>query len=287
LSLGIAAKLAAIAVGGVVTAMSLAGTAITVTAGALAAILTPAGAVIAAFAALAGYLVYASGAGGKAIQWLGDRFGDLADFAKASFAAIGQALAAGDISLAAKVLWASLKVTFERGVLSIEQVLLGFKSWVLKLFNDIQFGIQSAMEMARNAVTTAVIKVQDLIRDGKQAVQFWSQYHRLSKERDRQVGQADQMLASGQFTQAQHDAQVQIINQRLQTALQALKNHNAAQLAANEAFHDQQLKMWQTQHRQNMADISDAGKAADAKLDAESKARIAESEKQLAQAQAD
>jgi len=48
------------------------------------------------------HLVHASGAGGKALDWLGDRFGTLKDDALSAYQGIADAFAAGDLALAVK-----------------------------------------------------------------------------------------------------------------------------------------------------------------------------------------
>ena len=62
----------------------------------IGAMLTPIGLVITAVVGLGAYFLYASGAIGKAVDWLSEGFNELADEAKTSFGAIGKALASGD-----------------------------------------------------------------------------------------------------------------------------------------------------------------------------------------------
>ncbi|MBM4018451.1 MAG: hypothetical protein FJ288_09030 [Planctomycetes bacterium] len=76
-------------IGGVGTALSILGAI-------LGAILSPLGLVITAAAALGAYLLWASGAGGKALAWLGERFQDLKAEALTAWQGIADALAAGD-----------------------------------------------------------------------------------------------------------------------------------------------------------------------------------------------
>lgn len=77
----------------------------------LGAVLSPMGLLIAGLAAL----VYYSGAGGKALDWLSSRFGWLGEFASETFGDIKQALNAGEFKLAAQLLWASVKHVWYRG----------------------------------------------------------------------------------------------------------------------------------------------------------------------------
>ena len=52
-----------------------------------------------------------SGAGADALTWLGEQFGRLRDTVYKVMGGIADALAAGDITLAAQILWLSLKLS--------------------------------------------------------------------------------------------------------------------------------------------------------------------------------
>ncbi len=88
----------------------------------LAAIVTPVGVVIAAVGALGAYLVYATGIGAKALNWLGDKFDILADDARQAYQGISAALASGDIGSAAKILWLTLKLEWTRGTAALREI---------------------------------------------------------------------------------------------------------------------------------------------------------------------
>jgi len=123
----------AAALGGVATVFGVIGSAV-------AAVLSPIGLTIAAIGTLGTVLVIASGKGGAAIQWLSDQFKSLRGFVTQSLGAIADALAAGDISLAAKVLWASLKLAWQEGVHSLNEQWTNFKTGFLTLATDAFYG---------------------------------------------------------------------------------------------------------------------------------------------------
>ncbi len=108
---------------------------------ALSFILTPVGLVVTALAALGAYIVWATGAGGKALEWLGDRFDDLKGFALESLQGIKDALAAGDIALAAKIMWLSMKVVWQAGINWLKGYWIAFKYWFLQTSSDIFDGL--------------------------------------------------------------------------------------------------------------------------------------------------
>ncbi|MFO7959008.1 MAG: hypothetical protein R6X33_18130, partial [Candidatus Brocadiia bacterium] len=82
----------------------------------LAGMISPLGLIVAAAAALGAYLVISSGAGGKALAWLGDRLKSLKEEALRAFGGIRDALVAGDIKLAARILWLTLKMEWQKGI---------------------------------------------------------------------------------------------------------------------------------------------------------------------------
>ena len=83
---------------------------------ALAAMLSPIGLVITAAVALGSALLVVSGAGADALTWLGEQFGRLRDTVYKVMGGIADALATGDITLAAQILWLSLKLAWQQGV---------------------------------------------------------------------------------------------------------------------------------------------------------------------------
>jgi hypothetical protein len=109
-------------------------------------LVSPVGLVIAAIVALGAVLLYVTGSGAKALAWLGDRFNVLKEDALATFGGIADALAAGDISLAAKILWLMLKMEWTRGVNFLEKVWLDFRNFFIKTGYDAWHGLLALVE---------------------------------------------------------------------------------------------------------------------------------------------
>ena len=86
-------------------------------------------------------MIYASGVGGEAITWLGNKFSELRDTVSKVFKGISDALAAGDIALAGKILWLSLKVEFTKGVNALREIWIGFKEILMSAWTDAVFGL--------------------------------------------------------------------------------------------------------------------------------------------------
>ena len=77
-------------------------------------------------------------------------FGGLADDATKTFGGIRDALAAGDIALAAKVLWAMLKLEWQKGLAFLEGLWEGFKGY----WNDAVIGLAMIFTNATAKIKT-------------------------------------------------------------------------------------------------------------------------------------
>ncbi len=108
----------------------------------LGAILSPVALVTASLVILGIHILEVTGAGGKALKWLGERFADLKADAVAAWTAIGEALAAGDVALAARILWLTLEMEWVRGINALEGYWLDFKTSLLNTMTDAKAGIR-------------------------------------------------------------------------------------------------------------------------------------------------
>lgn len=108
-------KAVSFAIGGLLVVLALAKAAFLAFGAVFTFILSPIGMVIVAVGALAAYLAVATKAGGKALDWLGGKFTKLKNWAIDMWKGISDALAAGDLALAAKVAWLGLKLAWLEG----------------------------------------------------------------------------------------------------------------------------------------------------------------------------
>jgi len=93
----------------------------------LGALLNPIGLVVAAIAGLGTAILVYTGAGADALAWLGDTFRWLKDGVLKVIGGIADALAAGDLTLAAQVLWAGLKLAWETGIAPLRKAWNAFR----------------------------------------------------------------------------------------------------------------------------------------------------------------
>lgn len=136
------------ALGAIASVVTGIGAAIATLGSIIASILSPIGLVIAGVVALAAYLLYVTGVGEQALNWLASVFMDLKNDALAAFQGISDALAAGDIGLAAKVLWLTLKMEWQKGVNWLQEKWIGFREFFLSVWTEAVFGLSRIMTNA-------------------------------------------------------------------------------------------------------------------------------------------
>jgi TP901 family phage tail tape measure protein len=124
----LAAGAAIIALGatisGLGTVLGTVATGLTAISAVLGAMISPIGLVVAGLAGLGVVFATTTETGRKAISGLADLFYQLRDIAKDAFGGIADALAAGDIQLAAQVLWTGLKLAWAVGTEAL------LKKWI-------------------------------------------------------------------------------------------------------------------------------------------------------------
>ncbi|MCC5829763.1 MAG: phage tail tape measure protein [Phycisphaeraceae bacterium] len=154
------------AIGALITVITTVVAVFKALAGVIAALVSPIGLVITAVAALAGYLVYATGVGAKALGWLGDRFHALKDDAHSAYQGIADALAAGDIALAARVLWLTMKMEWTRGINFLEKAWLNFRNVFIRIGWDAWHGLLALAETVWHALAVGWIDLTSRMQRG-------------------------------------------------------------------------------------------------------------------------
>ncbi|MBL9030306.1 MAG: hypothetical protein JNM80_01185 [Phycisphaerae bacterium] len=147
-----------VAITGIGAAMGVLASVVSGVGAALGALLSPIGLVVAAVVGLGAALVVTSGAGGAALEWLGEQFTRLHDWATKVIGGISDALAAGDIALAAEILWLSLKVAWQQGVAALNNVWLQAKQFFVGTAQSMWFGALAAAEIGFHAIEVAWIE---------------------------------------------------------------------------------------------------------------------------------
>jgi len=263
IALGVAMKAVAFAMGalaGAVTVAKLAFVAFKIAAWLL---LTPLAAVIVAVGALGGYLVATSKAGGQALDWLGKKFTDLKNWAAAMWTGISDALAAGDISLAANIAWLGLKAAWINGIAALEM-----------LWTEFAHGFQAVFWVAAKGVAEAMLWV------AKSAQNFWTQFKASTKAIGAWAEKEAVNLAIKATMSGDREAAAIAENEaRYRRRVIDTKEGMDAEIAKSDAFYNNKVKDVQKNFEDRMVEISrgllaatgevtDEQKAAQAALDA-------------------
>ena len=141
-------------------------------------------------------------------EWLKGVFQDLAKDAMETFGAIGDALAAGDISLAAKVLWAVLKLEWQKGVNALTEIWVGVKETFMSVWTDFVYwmtgiatkawaSLQSSWNLVTTGLTAGWTIFCDFVRSGwgatrNLALEALDGFYDLPRPVRRRHGRADQ-----------------------------------------------------------------------------------------------
>lgn len=268
--------------GALVTVAGAVGTAIGTIGSILAAILSPIGLVIAAVIGLGAYLIYVSGVGADALQWLGDRFTDLKDFAVASFGGIADALAAGDIALAGKILWLTLKVAFEKGVGWLQGIWLTFRGFFIQTAYDAFYGALAAWEIVQNGLTVAWIETTAFL--SKTWTSFTSGFTEAWNEA---INWTTKRLLElqGLFDDTLDvDAAKQMADQDLAATNAEIERQKQAALAEREQQRAAERQQAGKEHQGEMARIGQESIDKQKALESDNAARVKQAEDELARA---
>jgi TP901 family phage tail tape measure protein len=149
--------------GSLATIAAGAGAAIGVIGSLLGVLLSPIGLVVAAVVGLGGALLVSTGVAGDALDWLGEQFGRLRDRATKVVQGIADALAAGDVALAAEILWLSLKLIWQKGVAALNSVWLSARNFFITTAQKMWFGALAAAQIVWHALEVAWIETTSFL----------------------------------------------------------------------------------------------------------------------------
>jgi len=235
----------------------------------IGALLSPIGLVSAAVVGLGAYLLYASGAGSEALQWLADAFNALKDDALAAWQGIGDALAAGDLALAAKILWLTLRMEWQKGVAFLQEHWIAFKEFFLSLATDAFYGVVGLLidawtvfmsgltkgwNTAQNFISKGVLRLMKLFDSSLNVdeaskildEQFQQQTAATDRQAQQTIGERDRRRQE-QRTQVETDrqgAQTEV-GKMAEADRSARQQQNEADLKGSESALQQARKEWE------------------------------------------
>ncbi len=273
--LGAALGVLAAIVSGIGTVFGLIGAAI-------GALLSPIGLVVAAVVGLGGALLVTSGAGGEALSWLMAQFTRLRDWVGKVVGGISDALAAGDIALAAQVLWLSLKVIWQQGVAVLNKAWLGAKEFFVSTAYSMWYGALAAAEIVFHALEVAWIETTSFL--SKIWTRFTSGFQRVWESASSWV--AKRMLEiQGLFDSGLDvEAAKQAVDQQLEARLSEIDQGSQRDLAERERRRAGEREQASAIHEATLAQIGQRFEDAQAALRTNTEAGIAESQAALDEA---
>jgi hypothetical protein len=249
---------------------------------AIAFLTSPIGLVIAAVAALGAYLIYTTDIAGKAVDWLGQKFSILKDDALAAYQGIADAMVAGDMALAAKILWLTLKMEWTRGVNVLEKAWLNFRNFFIRIGYDAFYGMLAAAQTVWHGLEVGWIETTAFFsRTWQGFVSFFAKTWENIKAGAQKTWNWIKSLFDESF-----DLQTEnkLVEDQRQRAIASIEDEKQRKLAEREAERQSQRDQ---AARTNDATLEEIGRQHAEKyqaLDAEYDARMAENTKDLAAA---
>lgn len=131
----------------------------------LAALISPIGLVATAAIALGTYFLTTSDQTAQAVDWLRDKFDELLGDATAAFAGIRDALAAGDLGLAMRIVGNLLQLEWQKALLFLQEKWIGFKEFFLSVWTEATFGLSKLFLEAWEGIQTGWQETVDFVAD--------------------------------------------------------------------------------------------------------------------------
>lgn len=289
----VAAGVALVALGTVITGLAKVmgvlavvvtgvGTALKLLGAVLAFLVSPIGLVITAVVALGAYILYATGAGAKALGWLAERFETLRDDAVASYQGIADALAAGDIALAAKILWLTLKMEWQRGINFLEKAWLNFRNFFIKIGYDAWHGLLAVVEVIWHALKVGWIETTAFL--SKTWTQFTGWVTKAWHWTGKQLAKAWNWVRKQFDSSFDAEAANRAADEYYEQKKAQIEQETNQKLAEREQRRQQEREQSTRVHEATMAEIGRENLQKHQELDNEYQQRMAENEADLAKA---
>lgn len=102
-----------------------------------------AGLIIIAITAIVVAILYFTGTLEKMISWIGEKFGQLTAYFEETMGGIKDAIIGGDITLAIRILFLSIKVAWMQGIQPLKELWIGLKSMLTDTWMEFVYGLLS------------------------------------------------------------------------------------------------------------------------------------------------
>lgn len=258
------------------------GTAIGILGSVLAALLSPIGLVITAVVGLGAALLYVAGAGTKALSWLSNQFGQLRATVTKVMGGIADALAVNDLSLAAQILWLSLKLIWQKGVAVLNSVWLEAKQFFVGTAQKMWYGAVAAAEIGFHTIEVAWIETTSFL--SKTWTRFSSGFKKIWETATSFV--AKRMLEiQGLFDSSLDvDAAKKSVDEQLVGRLDELESGAKQKLNEREQNRKHQRDQAKTTHEGTISEIGRQYEEAQQSLDDQTNKKVEQTQQALEEA---
>ncbi len=270
---------------GIGTILSAAGTIAGALGTVIGALVSPIGLAVAAIAALGAYFLFATDAGDKALTFLGQKFGELKSIASDAIGGIGDALKAGDLGLAAEILWKSLKLAFIVGTEELRKIWFSLKATILTAMTDAFYGVLKLW-------TNVSASLQSLWRQSAKAFQStWQAATGAVRDyfEDNAIAVAkmteDNRANAGLITRQQAENNKKLIDEQYQDRIKKRAQGDIAEEAAAEKQLAADLQRIEIERKAKVAALNAAETAAALAHDAAHDQAVADLNQQIADLQ--
>jgi hypothetical protein len=277
----IAAGLSAV-FGVLASTITVAGTVLAGIGAAIAALLSPIGLAVAAVVGLGTAVLLHTGAAGDALTWLSDRFASLRDGVIKVVGGITDALAAGDIGLAAQILWLGLKLAWEEGVAFLNKVWLSARHFFISTAQKMWYGAVAAAQIGFHALEVAWIETTSFL--SKTWTSFSTGFQKIWEQATSFV--AKRMLEiQGLFDSSLDvEAAKKNVDKQLESRLAGLDAEAQQALSQREARRKRERSDSAALNEGTLAEIGKQFEEAQSALNAETDGRIAATQAKLDEA---
>jgi len=280
--LGVATQVAAFAIGGLLKIMGGVKVALAMAALAIKTMISPVGALIAAISAMAAIIIVSSGASGKALEWLREQFGRLTGFVTNVVTGMADALAAGDVAMAARILWLGLKQAWQEGVAALNRTWLQVKRFMLIQAQQMWTGLLSGAEFVWHSLKTGWIETTAFI---SRTWKGFTSFMELSWSTIKNVADKSLNHIQGLFDDTfDVDAANLAADQALVAAEQRIEQEKNAKLGQLQRERQQNKEAEQQRHESRLRDIIESEDEALADLDKATDQQLQQTRQQLEEA---
>ena len=221
---------------------------------------------------------------GDALDWLGEQWKKLRDTALKVVGGIADALAAGDVALAAQILWLSLKLVWQKGVGALNSVWLSARNFFVTTAQKMWFGALAAAQIVWHALEVAWIETTAFL--SKTWTRFITGFKKIWESATSFV--AKRMLEiQGLFDSSLDvEAAKKLVDDQLESRLAALESEGQRRIDERERRRERQRRQSAELNEATLAEIGRQFEEAQEKLKTATGEKLQETQRELDEARA-